>query len=152
MKKLIKTNKTISYILITAILVQLLCGCGAGVQDASEETQSLRDAINALTTAKEKDNSLDAYEASLDELLQVEEPADAIEGGESGIFLGANRAYYFKKHLLENAEKSWDELMFTTVEGEKGQERFEQENRFWNVGPVVGSDHYIVLEIGRAHV
>lgn len=145
MKKLIKTNKTISYILITTILVQLLCGCGTGAQDASEETQSLRDAINALTTAKEKDNSLDAYEASLDELLQVEEPADAIEGGESGTFLGANRAYYFKKHLLENAEKSWDELAFTTAEGEKRQERFEQENRFWNVGPVVGTDHYIVL-------
>ena len=138
-------KKTISYILITVILVPLLCGCGAGGQDPQEESQAMRDAINALKTVKEKDNSLDAYSASLDVLLQVEEPAGAIEGGRSDIFLGASRAYYFKKHLLENAEKSWDELAFATAEGDKAQERFEQEDGIWDVGPVVGTDHYIAL-------
>lgn len=138
-------KKTNSFILIMSILVLLLCGCGAGGQEASEEKQGLRDAINALATEKEKDNSLDTYAASLDESLQVEEPVGALEGGRKAIFLGSSRAYYYKKHLLENAEKSWEELAFTTVEGEKGQDRLAVKDQLWGVGPVVGTDRYIAL-------
>lgn len=149
-------KKPISYILIAAMLALTFCGCGAVGQDIQgeaqnhEEAQTLRDAINALKTAKEKDNSLDAYAAALDVLLQAEEPEGALEGGRSDIFLGASRAYYFKKHLYDSTEKSWDELAFMNADGGAGSEHFDWgaqswNDQLWGVGSVVGTDHYLAF-------
>ena len=141
-------KKMIGCILITAMLVPMLCGCGAeGKEPDPMENINLEDALDALAVAEleGKDNSLDAYSALVNSPLQVEEPADAIEGGGSRVFLGTARAYSFKKHLLGSAEESWDELAFVTDGGQKDSERFDWENRIWDVGPVVGTDHYVTL-------
>ena len=141
-------KRTISYILITTILVQLLCGCGTGGKEPDPmEDLNLEDTFNALAVAElgGRDNSLDAYSAFVNAPLQVEEPENAIEGGGSRTFLGAARAYSFKKHLLGSAEESWDELAFVTAGEEKGSEHFDRENQIWDVGPVAGTDHYVTL-------
>ena len=140
-------KKLIGCILITAMLVTMLCGCGAeGKEPDPMENINLDEALDALAVAEleGKDNSLDAYSALVNSPLQVEEPADAIEGGGSRTFLGTARAYSFKKHRLGSAEKSWDELAFVTDGGE-GSEHFDWENRIWDVGPVAGTDHYVTL-------
>ena len=141
-------KKMICYIMITAMLVPMLFGCGADVKETNPmDNINLDDALDALAVAElaGKDNSLDAYSALVNSPLQVEEPTDAIEGGGSGVFLGTARAYSFKKHLLGSAEESWDELAFVTDGEQKGSEHFGWENRIWDVGPVVGTDHYVTL-------
>ena len=52
-----------------------------------------------------RDNSLDAYSAAANAPLLLESPADAISGGGERAFLGASRAYRFKKHLFENVDE-----------------------------------------------
>ena len=140
-------KKKLCCILIVAMLAVSMLGCGPDGQDPLEGTRDLRAEIEALKSVEKKENSTDAYAASLDALLQAEQPAGAIEGGMSHIFLGESRAYYFKKHFLEDLSKNWDELAFLTGQGEKGQERFGQDGQgvLRNVGPVVGTDHYLTL-------
>lgn len=141
-------KKMIDYILIIVLLVPLLYGCGTDGKEADQrEDLNLEEALDALAFAEleGKDNSLDAYSALVNAPLQVENPADAVEGGGSRTFLGAARAYSFKKHLLGSAEESWDELAFVTDGEEKGSEHFDRENRIWDVGPVASTDHYVTL-------
>lgn len=141
-------KKAIVYILITVILVPLLCGCGTNEKEPDPiEDLNLEEALDALAFAEleGKDNSLDIYSALVNAPLQVEEPADAIEGGGSRTFLGAARAYSFKKHLFGSAEESWDELAYVNAGGEKGSEHFDRENQIWDVGPVAGTDHFVTL-------
>ena len=79
--------------------------------------------------------------------LHAENPVNAQEGGGSGSFLGASRAYCFKKHLFVNMDECWDELSYVSVEGERGTERIELVNQLWGVGTAVGTDHYVGLNI-----
>lgn len=146
-------KKAISYVLITAILVPLLCGCSTGVQEPDlMEELNLEEALNALAAVEleGKDNSLDAYSAFVNTPLQVEEPADAVEGGGSRTFLGAAKAYSFKKHLYGSAKECWDELAFVDANGGTGSEHFEWGvqswgDQLWDVGPVAGTDHCLAL-------
>lgn len=163
-------RRVISYILVTAILVLQLGGCGANTEelqggsssdglkeatgpestdksDGLGEPANLEGALNALAISElaGKDNSLDAYSAVVNVPLRVEQPAAALEGGGSALFLGKSRAFSFKKHLFDNWEECWDELAFVTAEGEKGTARFDIENQMWGVGPVFGTDHYVVF-------
>lgn len=155
-------KKRISYILVTVILVLQFCGCDANANESSDvqntemsqnsiglddldvsvDPESAPDALAVLALGG-KDNSLDAYSATINAPLQVEKPDEAVSGGASNIFLGKFRAYYFKKHLFKTVEQCWDELAFSTAEGEKGAEHFDRDNQLWNVGPVCGTDHYI---------
>lgn len=152
MKKGKPMKRKIVSILLTAILVLSCCGCGSGEEKSQGETQSLREAINALSAAAIKDNSLDAYSMVQNAPLQVEEPEGALGGGVSNLFMGSSRAFYFKKHLLGSAKESWDELAFVTGDGEEGSSRFEWgrlswNDQLWGAGPVAGSDHYLALNI-----
>lgn len=155
-------KRIICYILLTVILTLQICGCSAntGQLQGAKNTETDQDSVSpdageifgdpegapdalAVMQLSGRDNSLDAYSAIANIPLQVEEPEGAVTGGGSNIFLGNSRAYYFKKHLFQNVEQCWDELAFSTVEGEKGSEHFDRENQMWNVGPVCGTDHYI---------
>lgn len=143
-------KKIISYILLTAIIILCLSGCGTDEKEPSsasntEGAQGELDDLEALNPGGQ-DNSLDAYSAAVNTPLQVENPVNAIEGGGKRIFLGASRAYYFKKHLCENVDECWDELSFVTAEGQMGSERFDLENQLWDVGPVAGTDHYVTFD------
>lgn len=158
-------KKIISYILIAAIFALPLSGCGADEtesadtanmeqtqasgglngQEGSADPESILDA-SAVLDLDILDNSLDAYSRIIDTPLQAETPAGALAGGESRIFLGATRAYYFKKHLFSSYHESWDEISFVTAEGETGLESFDFEHQLWNVGPVAGTDHYVALD------
>lgn len=141
-------KKMIGYILIIVLLVPLLYGCGTDGREADQrEDLNLEEALDALAVAEleGKDNSLDAYSALVNAPLQVENPADAIEGGGSRTFLGASRAYSFKKHLFVNVEECWDELAYVTAGEENGSEHFDRENQIWDVGPVAGTDHFVTL-------
>lgn len=158
-------KRKISHILTVVIVILQLCGCGifeeqtgvlnteeaqgSGSLSSKEESTDPENRLDASAISRlgEKDNSLDLYSASVNAPLQVEEPAGAIEGGGRRIFLGASRAWHFKKHLfdIERVAECWDELAFVTSEGEKGSAGFESENQLWDVGPVVGTDHYVAF-------
>lgn len=142
-------KKTISFFLIAAMLATSFCGCAADEQEPDPiEEINLEEALDALEVAElaGKDNSLDAYSAFVNVPLKVEEPPDAIEGGGSRVFLGAARAYFFKKHLFGSAQECWDEVAFVNTGEEKGSDRFEHKNQIWDVGPVAGNDHYLSLD------
>lgn len=91
------------------------------------------------------DNSLDAYSAVVCMPLTAEEPENATEGGVSEFFLGSGRAYLFRKHLLEAAGESWDELSYVDREEQKGSQRFDFGDWLYGIGPVAGTDHYITF-------
>lgn len=140
----------INYILLTTILFLSLSGCGS---DESEplgalNTEAAQGALDASAVQElgRQDNSLDAYSSVVNMPLRVENPSDAVLGGGESVFLGASRAYHFKKHLFENVDECWDELVFATAEGESGSESFDRENQLWYVQPVVGTDHYVTFE------
>lgn len=164
-------KKIISYILVTAILVLQLGGCGANTEklqgssssdglkeatgpgstdksDGLGEPVNLEGALDALAISElaGKDNSLDAYSAVVNVPLRVEQPVTALEGGGKALFLGKSRAFSFKKHLFDNWEACWDEFAFVTAEGETGAARFDIKNQLWGVGPVFGTDHYVVFD------
>ncbi len=168
-------KKTISYILLTAILVSLLSGCGkdeketppsntkgtlavggANGQEGSVNSEIAQDDW-AVKIPVIQDNSLDAYSAIINTPLGVENysqilntlgtknPSDAI-GRIKGTFLGASRAYFFAKNLFENADECWNELSFVTAEGKTGAQNFGHENLLWSAGPAAGTNHYITLD------
>ncbi len=140
-------KKIISYILLTTILVLQLGGCGAAdSQEGPAVSGGMLDASSVLELGG-PDNSLDAYSAAANTPLHVENPANAIAGGGERIFLGASRAYCFKKHLFENVDECWDELSFVAAGEETGSERFDREHPVWDVGPVAGTDHYVVFDM-----
>ena len=147
-------KKMIGYVLIIVMLVPLLCGCGTNEKEPDPiEDLNLEEALDALAFVEleGKDNSLDIYSALVNAPLRVEEPADAIEGGGSRTFLGAARAYSFKKHLFISVEECWDELAYVTAGEEKGSEHFDRENQIWDVGPVAGTDHFLTLHAEPDH-
>ena len=138
-------KKIISYVLLTTILILQLGGCGtADSQEGPADAGGLLDA-SAVSKLDGRDNSLDAYSSVVNIPLQTEDPPNAIAGGVERCFLGASRAYQFKKHLFENADECWDELSFVAAE-EAGSERFDRENQVWDVGPVAGTDHYVSFD------
>lgn len=153
--------KKISYILITIMLTLQLCGCGAntakqdtsnteeahnsGCSDGQEEpeiSENILD-VRALSELSRRDNSLDAYSWVVDATLQVEKPATSL-GGTSRCFLGNTRAYYFSKNFLK--DRTQNELVYLTAEGEECYTRFDGENLFLGIGPVCGTDRYIALD------
>ena len=138
-------KKIISYVLLTTILILQLGGCGtADSQEGPADAGGLLDA-SAVSKLDGRDNSLDAYSSVVNIPLQTEDPPNAITGGGERCFLGASRAYQFKKHLFENADECWDELSFVSAQ-EAGSERFDRENQVWDVGPVAGTDHYVSFD------
>ena len=135
-------KKIISYTLLMILLILQLSGCG---EEDSQEEPANPDAA-AVQNSGGQDNSLDAYSAAVHIPLRVEKPVNALEGGGKRIFLGASRAWYFKKHLFENADECWDELSFVTAQGEEGSESFDWEHQLWDAGPAAGTDHYVVFD------
>ena len=104
-------KKKISSILIAAMLAVSILGCGPDGEkpgpEPLEETWNLRAEIEALKNGEKKENSSDAYAASLNALLQVEKPAEAQKESWSSIFLGASRANYFQKYITDDLKKTW---------------------------------------------
>ncbi len=115
-------------------------------QELSVSTGGILDP-SAVLALSGKDNSLDVYSAAARAALQPEAPENAMEGGRAKSILGATGAYHFKKHLLTSAAESWDEVLFASGAGKEGSERYEHKNQLWDIGPVVGTDHYATLNI-----
>lgn len=136
-------KRRVCSIFITLMLILQCLGCGAGAQEASKDPL---DPLTIMSLAG-KDNSLDAYSAVVNTPLKVEEPEGAIAGGGSRVFLGASRAWYFKKHLFgsDRVDECWDEIAFVTVGGEMGSKGFDRKNQVYGAGPVAGTDHYVTF-------
>lgn len=134
-------KRRIGCILMTLLLALQCLGCGADSHDDSA------DPLGILSLAG-KDNSLDVYSAVVNTPLEVEEPEDAVWGGGSSVFLGASRAWYFKKHLFDSdrVDENWDEVAVVTAGGEKDSKGFfDSEDQVWGAGPVAGTDHYVTF-------
>lgn len=145
-------KKRIFSVLLAAVLVLQVCGCGHKEEEPPWAEQGLRSAIDALSAETVKDNSMDAYSKTLEVLLEPEESQGALEGGVYSLFMGASRAYYFQKHLYDTAEKCWDEIAYASADGEEGSLRFEWgrqswKDQIWGAGPVAGSDCYLTLNV-----
>ena len=140
----------ISYIFLTTLLVLSLSGCGSDETGPLSDlnTEATQDSLDPAAVQKldRQENSLDAYSSIVNMPLQVENPSNAVSGGGESVFLGASRAYRFKKHLFENADECWDELAFATADGEAGSKSFDRENQLWYVEPVAGTDHYVTFD------
>lgn len=159
-------KKTISYILLTVMLVMQLSGCGTeekeslgtsntektpsadrpGGQEGTADPEGVLDA-SAVSNLAKQDNSLNTYSAAVTIPLRVVKSAKEIGGGECR-FLGASRAFYFKKHLfdIEHVDECWDEIFFATADGETGSKSFDRKNQVWGIGPVAGTDHYVTFD------
>ena len=150
-------KKTINNIILTVMFAGLLSGCGSGASDViqgTSEADSQEISVgaggildpSAVLNLSIKDNSLDAYSAAERVALQPEKPENVMEdNGMAESVLGATGAYHFKKHILSSAAESWDEVLFVTGEGKAGSERYEVKDQLWGIGPVVGTDHYVVF-------
>lgn len=155
-------KRRIGCILMTLILALQCLGCGAGSREETEGSgneashneasgnETSDDALDplAVLSLAGKDNSLDAYSAVVNTPLEVEEPEGAIAGGASSVFLGASRAFYFKKHLfdMDRADESWDEVAVVTAGGEKDSKGFfDRKNQVWGAGSVAGTEHYVTF-------
>lgn len=153
--------KTISLILLSALIVLQFCGCGEGteqIQESDSVTENVDEVSEALgetdvfsiAELEWKDNSLDVYSAVINVPLRVDAPEDAIEGGVSSLFLGNSTAFYFKKHFLSPFERSWDELSYVNVDEEENSVSWNHDNSIGSMGPVLGTDHYIAQRNLRA--
>lgn len=161
-------KKIISYILLTAMLILSLSGCGAegresanstnteetqeaqetdgmSSQEASDSQEDLPEASGILEQGFQ-DNSMDIYSAAVKAPLSLEERTKDEVAGSIEAFLGVSRAYGIGKHFFEDIEKSWDELSFVSKNGEKGSRRFDREHQMMYLGPVAGTDHYVTLD------
>ena len=139
-------KKIISCILSTAMLALCLGGCGKpedGLPDADGTDYQWDFSIDPDSWGK--DNSLDAYSSVVHMPLPMEKPENALLGGGQEFFLGAGRAYFFKKYLLGNPQESWDELSFMDAGEEGGFHRFEYGDWLYGIGPIAGTDHYITF-------
>lgn len=156
-------NKIICCFLAVALSLQV-CGCGAVNQDSAmnngtfedqkeENNSSGEDLFFPMEDLPWQDNSLDAYSAVINVPLRYTEPAGAIEGGAQMYILGSNRASVFKKHLMQTAAGSWDEIKAVTDQGEEFSFqlafREAQVNQAWAAGGIAGSDGYIMADIER---
>lgn len=148
MKKNKKLQERLQYgilFMITLLYSILLTGCGKPEEELPDTSKTETTSGNPIDPDSwGGDNSLDAYSAALHKPLLAEEPENATGGGRQ-LFLGADRAYFFTKHLLGTARESWDELSFVTVDGEKGSRRFDFGNWLYGIGPVAGTDHYVAF-------
>ncbi len=146
-------QKRCTALLLVVILILSVSFGGCGVEEQSAaEPRDLRAAIDALSAEQIKDNSLDSYAMVQNVPLQVQVPDGVLEGGVGNLFLGVSRAFYFKKHLFDTAEKSWDELAYASASGETGSLRIDWgklswSDQAWGAGPVAGSDHYLTLNV-----
>lgn len=165
-------KRRIGCILMTLILAFQCLGCGAGGREETEgsgneasgnetsgneasDNEASRSEISddpadllGILSLAGKDNSLDVYSAVVNTPLEVEEPEGAISGGGSSVFLGASRAFYFQKHLMDmdRADESWDEVAAVTAGGEKDSKGFfDRKNQVWGAGPVAGTEHYVTF-------
>lgn len=146
MKKNKKLQERLQYgilFMITLLYSILLTGCGKPEEELPDTSKTETTSGNPIDPDSwGGDNSMDAYSAVLHTPLLTEEPENAAGGGMQ-LFLGADRAYFYAKHLLGTASESWDELSFVTGDEEKGSQRFEFGNWLYGIGPVAGTDHYI---------
>lgn len=135
-------KKIISCILSTAMLALCLGGCGKPEDEMPDtvDTDYQWD-FSIDPDSWGGDNSLDAYSAAVNVPLLAEEPEGTAGGGWKQLFLGTDRAYFYKTYL--SGMESWDELLHVTAEEEKGSHRFEFRDRLFGIGPVAGTDHYI---------
>ena len=140
-------KKIISCILSIAMLTLCLGGCGRPEEPNDEKPDAVDTDyqwdFSIDPDSWGQDNSLDAYSAVVNMPLLTEEPEEAVGGGGQRLFLGADRAFFYKKHLLGTARESWDELAYVDADEAKGSKRFDFGDWLYGIGPVAGTDHYI---------
>lgn len=159
-------KRKMNYLFLTVIFTLLLCGCSSAANGEQEIDTSTDRAdepyfngsgsaddepeidASAISSLGGRDNSLNAYSATLNVPLQVENPEGSMAGGGEKLFMGVSRACYFKKHVfdVERLKDCWDELAYVTDEGEKGAICFDYENQLWDVGFAAGTNHYVALD------
>ncbi|MBR6666443.1 MAG: carbohydrate ABC transporter substrate-binding protein [Lachnospiraceae bacterium] len=140
---------------LVGMLVLSSCGGNAGQQKVEELTQKLTQKVSLeeidldsldVSEGGWRDNSLDLYSATSHYELKRSYPEDAAGGGGAGQLVADTRAYRMKKHLLMDAEKSWDEVSFVTADGVDGSRAFtSRTEQVWAIGVAAGTDD-ILLE------
>ncbi|MCM1027498.1 MAG: extracellular solute-binding protein [Roseburia sp.] len=159
-------KKRLGCFLLAALLAFPLCGCGkeAGTPDggsapgtggSQEGTEGSAGELNygaeevldasAILSLAGKDNSLDALSLVLNVPVRTME-MDVVVHELEQLFLGGSGACRYKKIELENAEESVDVLSLVDAQGESDSIVFDSNDRAYCMGPVWGTDHYLVLD------
>lgn len=141
---------------LAGMLVLSSCGSKEVQQKVEEATEKLPQLVSLeeidlksldLSMGTWKDNSLDQYSATCNYELKRSYPEDAIMGGGTASFVGNTGAYHFKKHLFEEYEKCWDEIVYVDQEGNSVSNHIEIGEQVWTVGAIAGSDDCLVEKI-----
>lgn len=167
--------RKVRFILLSVLLLTaLFCGCARGDSpdqetftdrqsdpaesvDPSVETQiaSAERLFSEMLLQEEywKDNTLDDYTAIIHTPLMPEQPEGELGGGYKHA-LGNTSGAIFKKHLLDPVEDCWDGLTIITDQGDKRSVRlsFQEDvrNQAWDMGSIIGSDHFMMLDYYRS--
>lgn len=141
--------------ILVLTLILSLCGCEAGPDEELMDRKTepveedvmdldLSPDISAITGLSQKDNSLDAYSAINNMLIETENPKGALAGGECYAVLGNTEAACYRGYYFENREENRHEFSFVTNQGETDSVRTDGDYQYSCVGSVLGTDHYIV--------
>lgn len=104
-------KKKAAFFLITTLI--FVCACGTEKENLDSVDVSSIEELETL------DNSIDPYSSILNELVEIDEPEGAIEGGNEADFVAGNKAFRFKIHVLEDYEDSYDEISIVDSYGVK---------------------------------
>lgn len=141
MKKLIS-------LCILLFCMSMLVGCGKKNGEPNDKSDYESEPLDFLDLSgldefANRDNTLDAYSAVVNEVLEVEHPANAISGGGGAMFFSEGKGHFMKKHLFANPKECWDEIAITDEEGNRKSIRLDVPTQVVTAGAVIGSDHFL---------
>lgn len=141
---------------LAGMLVLSSCGSKELQQKVEEATEKLPQLVSLeeidldsldLSGGTWKDNSLDKYSATNNHELKRSYPEDGLMGGGTASFVSNTGAYHFKKHLFEEYEECWDEIVYVDQEGNSVSNHIDIGEQVWAVGAIAGSDDCLVEKI-----
>lgn len=77
-------------------------------------------------------------------VLEVEKPIEELDCGGEGIYLGAGKAFRFKKHLFEDYKASYDEVIIVDSEGVKSSVKCPLDDQIMVTGYAVNSGGFLL--------
>lgn len=142
--------------MLLCMTILALCACHENKRSNNPDELLISSAFvdSAVAENEWKDNSLDAYRARFNLLMN---PAPLSEGytyGGWNLVLGKTKAYVLQKHLYaEDYRKAWDELIMADENGKSQSIRLslpftpDNNNQIMRMGQVWDSDHLVCVNL-----
>lgn len=136
-------KKIHSMLLMIFTIIFGICGCAirrdSAAFDANEQTIEEPQGLDYSF-----DNFKELYSNVLSTVLEVEKPIEELDCGGEGIYLGAGKAFRFKKHLFEDYKASYDEVIIVDSEGVKSSVKCPLDDQIMVTGYAVNSGGFLL--------